>query len=132
MAAGREQWGTWANHTKAASVNHFAREVAYSSRQWLPEANAIANSRPREQSALPVPPACSLGSKSAGFGTEANTVANSWPYWLTGEYITHYHAERAHQGIGNERIEQRSEVGDGAVRCTERLGGLLKCYRRAA
>ena len=29
-------------------------------------------------------------------------------------------------------IEQRSEVGDGEVHCTERLGGLLKCYRRAA
>ena len=41
-------------------------------------------------------------------------------------------AERAHQGIGNERIEQRSEVGDGEVHCTERLGGLLKCYRRVA
>jgi putative transposase len=48
-----------------------------------------------------------------------------------GEYIEHYHAERAHQGLGNRRIE-RSSVGDGEVICDERLGGLLKCYRRAA
>jgi hypothetical protein len=48
------------------------------------------------------------------------------------EYVAHYHAERAHQGIGNERIEFAGPVGDGTVQCTERLGGLLKCYRRAA
>ncbi|TDJ76778.1 MAG: hypothetical protein E2O39_02705 [Planctomycetota bacterium] len=48
------------------------------------------------------------------------------------EYIAHYHVQRAHQGIGNERIEQRSEMRDGEVQCTERLGGLLKFYRRVA
>ena len=48
------------------------------------------------------------------------------------EYTEHYHAERAHQGIGNERIERVGAVGDGEVVCDERLGGLLKCYRRAA
>ena len=48
------------------------------------------------------------------------------------EYVEHYHTERAHQGIGNERIEQRDAVGDGEVVYDERLGGLLKCYRRAA
>ncbi len=48
------------------------------------------------------------------------------------EYVVHYHEERAHQGIGNERIEQRGAVGDGEVVCDERLGGLLKRYRRAA
>ena len=48
------------------------------------------------------------------------------------EYITHYHAERAHQGLGNERVEQSGEVRNGDVQCIERLGGLLKCYRRAA
>jgi transposase InsO family protein len=47
------------------------------------------------------------------------------------EYVQHYHADRAHQGIGNERIEQRDRVGDGEVACDERLGGLLKCYHRA-
>ena len=47
-------------------------------------------------------------------------------------YVEHYHTERAHQGLGNVRIEQRAEVGVGDVQCTERLGGLLKCYRRAA
>ncbi len=48
------------------------------------------------------------------------------------EYVEHYHGERAHQGIGNERIERVGVVGDGEVVCDERLGGLLKCYRRAA
>ena len=47
-------------------------------------------------------------------------------------YVEHYHGERAHQGLGNVRIEQRADVGHGEVQCTERLGGLLKCYRRAA
>jgi hypothetical protein len=48
------------------------------------------------------------------------------------QFVVHYHEERAHQGIGNERIERRASVGDGEVVCDERLGGLLKCYRRAA
>lgn len=49
-----------------------------------------------------------------------------------GEYVEHYRAERAHQGLGNERIEAtKVAAGDGEVRCTERLGGILKHYRRA-
>ncbi len=48
------------------------------------------------------------------------------------EFVAHYHEERAHQGLGNERIEHVDAVGDGEVVCSERLGGLLKCYRRAA
>ena len=48
------------------------------------------------------------------------------------EYVAHYHVERAHQGLGNERIEKRDVTGEGEVVCDERLGGLLKCYRRAA
>jgi putative transposase len=48
------------------------------------------------------------------------------------EYDAHYHAGRAHQGIGNERIERAGAVRSGEVVCEERLGGLLECYRRAA
>jgi putative transposase len=48
------------------------------------------------------------------------------------QYVVHYHEERAHQGIGNERIERADALRDGEVVCDERLGGLLKCYRRAA
>ncbi len=29
----------------------------------------------------------------------------------TSEYVAHYHSERAHQGIGNERIEQPGVSG---------------------
>ncbi len=48
------------------------------------------------------------------------------------EFVEHYHTERAHQGLGNERVERRSPMGAGEVECTERLGGILKHYRRAA
>ncbi len=50
------------------------------------------------------------------------------------EYTEHYHAERNHQGRGNELIETPCEEPkiDGAVECQERLGGVLKYYRRAA
>jgi transposase InsO family protein len=50
------------------------------------------------------------------------------------EYIEHYHRERNHQGLGNELIESsdREGCGDGRVECRERLGGVLRYYRRAA
>lgn len=50
------------------------------------------------------------------------------------EYVDHYHAERNHQGLGNELIEP-SEVSatcDGRIECRERLGGMLKFYHRRA
>lgn len=50
------------------------------------------------------------------------------------EFVTHYHRERNHQGLGNELIEplrQREPVG--RVRRRSRLGGLLlNYYARAA
>ena len=48
------------------------------------------------------------------------------------EFVEHYHVERAHQGLGNERIERAEFTGTGDVECSERLGGLLKHYRRRA
>jgi putative transposase len=48
------------------------------------------------------------------------------------EYVSHYQQERAHQGLGNERVESTGPGGTGAVECVERLGGLLKHYRRPA
>jgi transposase InsO family protein len=51
------------------------------------------------------------------------------------EYVTHFHHERPHQGIGNvipmPLPEQRS-VREGPLRCQERLGGLLRYYDREA
>ncbi len=47
------------------------------------------------------------------------------------EYLDHYHAERAHQGIGNVPIAAEP-AGAGKVECRERLGGILKHYHRAA
>ena len=50
------------------------------------------------------------------------------------EFSRHYHAERNHQGLGNELIDPGKEVGraTGPVRCRERLGGMLRYYYRAA
>jgi len=50
------------------------------------------------------------------------------------EYVAHYHSERAHQGLGNVLVEPDpdSTIGGGEVVETERLGGLLRSYQRAA
>ena len=49
------------------------------------------------------------------------------------EFVEHYNTERPHQGIGNVVIEGTGQAeGQGDVECHERLGGLLKKYRRAA
>jgi transposase InsO family protein len=51
------------------------------------------------------------------------------------EFVEHYHEERPHQGLGNRRIGDPGEaplVGDGEVVADERLGGLLRSYRRSA
>ena len=45
------------------------------------------------------------------------------------EYIRHYHHERPHQGIGNHIIDPFIQ-GEGEIVTRERLGGLLKSYRR--
>jgi putative transposase len=44
------------------------------------------------------------------------------------QFVTHYHTERNHQGLGNRIIDPGDEVGkeDGDVRCRERLGGMLR------
>jgi putative transposase len=49
-------------------------------------------------------------------------------------YIDHYHAERNHQGVGNQRLIPDNEVNRtaGEVACRERLGGLLRYYYRKA
>ena len=48
------------------------------------------------------------------------------------EFVAHYHGERARQGLGNERIQRVEQQVKGQVQCTERLGGILKHYSRAA
>jgi transposase InsO family protein len=49
-------------------------------------------------------------------------------------YVTHYHGERNHQGLGNQLIEPQGCVGSaqGSVQCRERLGGMFKYYYREA
>jgi transposase InsO family protein len=51
------------------------------------------------------------------------------------EYVEHYNRERPHQGIGNRVIEStahRAPTATSRIVVQERLGGLLKHYRRAA
>jgi putative transposase len=50
------------------------------------------------------------------------------------EFANHYHSERPHQGIGNERIAPSSDEPPNGNRVVvdERLGGLLRSYRRSA
>ncbi|UCH84954.1 MAG: transposase [Candidatus Latescibacterota bacterium] len=48
------------------------------------------------------------------------------------EYVTHYHDERSHQGIGNAMISGAVPQSEGIVEAQERLGGLLKYYYRRA
>ncbi len=61
---------------------------------------------------------------------------SGWGYCrIQGELkdLGHRHAERAHQGIGNVRIEPTDAPPLlGTVKCRERLGGILKNYYRAA
>ena len=49
-------------------------------------------------------------------------------------YLAHYHRHRNHQGLANRLIEPGEEVGrtEGEILCDERLGGILRYYRRAA
>jgi transposase InsO family protein len=49
------------------------------------------------------------------------------------EFVTHYHFERNHQGLGNRLILHRTETNKGGpIRRRERLGGLLNYYYREA
>ena len=49
------------------------------------------------------------------------------------EFLAHYHAERSHQGLENELIQPLGRATpSGAVRCRQRMGGMLNYYYRAA
>jgi putative transposase len=50
------------------------------------------------------------------------------------QFVTHYHRERSHQGLGNRLLRpEPCHVGNtGVVQQQQRLGGLLNYYDRAA
>jgi putative transposase len=57
--------------------------------------------------------------------------------YLVSEYVAHYNRERPHQGKDNRPLSQAAEptvvpLPVGEVVCEERLGGLLRHYRRAS
>lgn len=49
-------------------------------------------------------------------------------------YIEHYNRDRPHQGVGNMVLDPHAEppLPGGRVVCDEKLGGLIRSYRRAA
>jgi len=49
-------------------------------------------------------------------------------------YLEHYHTARNHQGLNNELIVSMNQPPDinAKIETTERLGGLLRSYQRAA
>ncbi len=51
-----------------------------------------------------------------------------------GQFLSHFHSERNHQGLDNNIIEPQEEVGlsCGDIQCRERLGGLLRYHYRSA
>jgi transposase InsO family protein len=53
---------------------------------------------------------------------------------VVSEYIEHYHCERNHQGLDNRLIDLDAARLNrrGQVECHQRLGGLLRCYKRVA
>ncbi len=50
------------------------------------------------------------------------------------QYMSHYHSERPHQGLGGRLIEPdaRAVPASGKIVCRQRLGGLLRYYYRKA
>ncbi|MGY8750377.1 MAG: integrase core domain-containing protein, partial [Pirellulales bacterium] len=50
------------------------------------------------------------------------------------QYREHYHAERPHQGLDNELVVpmEQPPALNGNIESSERLGGLLRSYRRVA
>jgi hypothetical protein len=55
-------------------------------------------------------------------------------YYVSSQYLTHYHTERNHQGLDNRRIAPEGGGGcqTGHVVRRDRLGGLLSYYHREA
>jgi putative transposase len=52
---------------------------------------------------------------------------------LIREFVTHYHIERNHQGIGNALIDRPpAQAATGPIRRRQRVGGVLSYYYRAA
>ena len=49
-----------------------------------------------------------------------------------GGYVSHFHGERNHQGIGNRLLEPRAARNstEGPIQCRERSGGILNFYYR--
>ena len=49
-------------------------------------------------------------------------------------FVTHYHGERNHQGLGNRLIQPDPHhlANSGPIKCGQRLGGMLKYYYRTA
>jgi hypothetical protein len=52
--------------------------------------------------------------------------------YVVGTYADYYNRQRPHQALGDLPLSGEPPQVAGAVVCEERLGGLLRHYRRAA
>ena len=57
--------------------------------------------------------------------------------YVVNEFMTHYHAERFHQGLGGQLIQRpvgpvNENGAHGKIACRSRLGGMLNFYVREA
>jgi hypothetical protein len=64
--------------------------------------------------------------------TQADCSHSTPPLRPTDDEGVHYNSERNHQSIGNELTAGQASFEQGLVECSDRLGGLLKHYHRAA
>ena len=72
-----------------------------------------------------------FGSLEAGWLECTIFFGETWLRNAVLEFLSHYHGERNHQGLGNRIIAPGREVGRVSVEvgCRDRLGGLLRYYR---
>jgi hypothetical protein len=91
-----------------------------------------AFSRIDESACNPKPKNLRQGERNP-FNVVHDDLAN---YRALQQYVVHYHGERNHQGKENLILFPLKAEGarnrQAAVRCRERLGGLLKYYEREA
>ena len=72
-----------------------------------------------------------IGSVKGGCLSEFIVVGRKALQGFLQEYVTHYHQERNHQGVGNPLLFGEEQLSiEGELACRERLGALVSYYRR--
>ncbi len=79
----------------------------------------------------------SLSLVDPGFFNDPAVGQRSSQHNLLRELVTHYNAERYHQGLNGKLVGPRAPAGNDngksdQIQCRSRLGGLLNFYHREA